>query len=191
MEATVSQPVTWQPMSIGEDEVIPIAVAVMDPDGVYRFSSSTTTSSRATEYQQIPSTQQPTPSAPVLPMSPDGQAIVHDDHRAVVASNYTGAQESRRIEQRVLQSNFDQVHDLTVNPDITVLDPTILKYNPILSAEEERLAAKMREGTTATAPVAKRNGYQISEYTSIYENSSTGESSSGYQISEYKSIYDP
>ncbi len=163
--------------------------AVMDEDGVYRVSGG--------------SYQQPVPSASMLPRSTDGQAIVNEDHRAVVTSNITAVQASSRIEQRVLMSNFDRVNDLTVDPSITSLDPAnMVKQNPMVTLEEQRIAEKIRTqgGTICSSPQqplptgATRGGYQISEYTSMYDQPSYNSSSNGsggYQFSEYKSIYDP
>ncbi len=175
-------------MCIGEDseEVIPIAVAVSDEYGSYRCLN------------------QPAPSAPIqtfhVPSNPsslpphsstDGSDIVNNDHRAVMASTIAGIQTSARIEQRILQSNFDNISDLTVDPDAIRLDPNNLKQqNPIVTIEEQRMAEKIRQEATLNSSTTSRGGYQISEYKSMYESTSNG-AISGYQISEYKSMYDP
>ncbi len=186
METTFSQPTIWQPMCIGEDseEVIPIAVAVPDEHGSYRSLNQPVPSA---PFQTFPVPSNP--SSLPLYSSTDGSAIVNNDRQAVMASTIAGLQTSARIEQRILQSNFDNIIDLTVDPDAIRLDPNNLKQqNPIVTIEEQRIAEKIRQETTLNA---SRGGYHISEYKSMYESTSDGANCGGYQISEYKSMYDP
>jgi hypothetical protein len=107
----------------------------------------------------------------ILKGNRDGDRIICSDRMAAEMSNTVGYLQQHAIERMVTASNHDQVDDLTVRT--------------IPVAQGCEIGSQKKEKAQSGHD---RKGYQIPEYTSMYESNNTA--STGYQTQEYKSIYD-
>lgn len=111
----------------------------------------------------------------------DGLDIASTESKAAAISNNVGKQKSAVLTRDIQSSNNDRLHDFTIK---NVREPPVVAVpmfnNPVVRDPDEEYVRP--------AVVQKQHeGYQISEYKSMYEDSAGG---MNYCPSEYKSMYD-